>query len=99
MRILRVFPKKTSYTPTDPLVYYPDGRLTSPAWAVFPEFDKIHISCAFTWGKKYCEELAYQFRSTQDKPVLLGGPAFRSEVLDFACRPYQKRKERKEEEK
>lgn len=83
MNILRVFPKKTSYTPTDSLVYYPFGQLTAPAWKIYPEFDEIHISCSFSWDKKFCEDLAYQFRSTQDKPVMLGGPAFGSATPDF----------------
>lgn len=82
MKILRVYPKKTSYTPVDPLVYYP-RIVQSPMWGLFPEFDEIHISCSFTWDKKFCEDLAYQFRSTQDKPVKLGGPGFGSEVTDF----------------
>lgn len=82
-KILRVFPRKTSYTPTDLFVYYPNGQLQSPMWSLFPKFNEIHISCSFTWDKKYCEDLAFQFRSTQDKPVMLGGPAFESEVPDF----------------
>ncbi|WKY45992.1 hypothetical protein Q5O14_07820 [Eubacteriaceae bacterium ES2] len=83
MRILRVFPKQTSYTPVDRLTYYPGGIIQSPSWKIFPKFDEIHISCSFTWDKKYCEEMAFQFRSTQDKQVKLGGPAFKSETPDF----------------
>lgn len=90
MSILRVFPKKTSYLPTDPLVYYPYGQLTAPAWGLFPEFDEIHISCSFTWDKAFCKELAYQFQSTQDKPVKLGGPAFGSEAKGFVQGLYLK---------
>lgn len=90
MNILRVFPKKTSYTPTDQLAYYPNGITQAPAWNIFPEFEEIHISCAFTWDKKYCEDLAFQFRSTQDKPVMLGGPAFGSKAQDFVQGLYLK---------
>lgn len=90
-KILRVFPKKTSYTPTDPLVYYPNGITQSPMWSLFPEFNEIHISCSFSWDKKFCEDLAYQFRSTQDKLVKLGGPAFGSEAVEFSQGLYLKR--------
>jgi hypothetical protein len=90
MKILRVFPKRTSYTPTDRHVYYPSGFAQSPMWGLFPEFDEIHISCSFTWDKSFCKDLVYQFRSTQDKPVKLGGPAFESEVVEFVQGLYLK---------
>lgn len=90
MNILRVFPKKTSYTPTDPLVYYPNGITQSPMWSLFPEFEEIHISCSFTWDKFLCDDLAYQFRSTQDKPVFIGGPAYGSEAGKFVQGLYLK---------
>ncbi|AFA50243.1 hypothetical protein [Acetobacterium woodii] len=90
MKILRIFPKKTSYTPIDSLVYYPNGIIQSPSWKIFPEFDEIHISCSFTWDRKYCQEMAFQFRSTQDRPVKLGGPAFKSQIDGFTQGLYMK---------
>ena len=82
-KILRVFPKKTSYTPTDPLAYCANGVKQVPMLGLFPEFDEIHISCIFTWDKAFCEDLAYQFRGATDKPVRLGGPAFKSPTVGF----------------
>ena len=76
-RILRVFPKRTSYTPTDELV-----EIGLPQF-IIPEHDEIHISCSFTWDKAYCEELAYQWEGRTNKPVKLGGPAFGSVTEDF----------------
>ncbi len=76
-KIIRVFPRRTSYTPDDNYVYIgmPDMFI--------PEHDEVHISCTFTWDKKYCEELAYQWEGATNKPVSLGGPAFGSEATDF----------------
>lgn len=45
MVILRVFPRRTSYTPDDPLV-----RIGPPgAWDVGLDVDEVHISVPFTW--------------------------------------------------
>lgn len=85
LRILRVFPHKTSYTPDekDPYVYIANGLCQVPALALFPEFDEVHISCVFTWDREFCQKLQWQFRGFTDKPVKLGGPAFRSDTPDF----------------
>jgi len=45
-----------------------------------PDHEEIYISCAFTWDKEKCEELAYQWEGVTEKPVKLGGPAYRSSV-------------------
>lgn len=82
-KILRVFPRKTSYTPTDPLVYIADGLVQVPALSLFPEFDEIHISCVFTWDREFCQMLQWQFKGFTTKPVRLGGPAFGSFADDF----------------
>lgn len=84
-KIIRVFPKRTSYTPDDDYVYIglPDMFI--------PEHDEIHISCSFTWDRKYCEELAYQWEGVTNKPVKLGGPAFSSEATDFKQGMYIKK--------
>lgn len=77
--IIRVFPRKTSYTPDDPYAFV--GMPPMPEW--IPEHKEIHISCAFTWDMDYCEELAYQWEGVTNKPVKLGGPAYHSEAHDF----------------
>ena len=43
MRILRVFPKRKSYTPDDDLVF-----VGPPPFAeMIPEHDEVHVSCTF----------------------------------------------------
>ena len=74
MRILRVFPRKTTYTPNDELTFI--GM--PPFREMMPEHDEVHVSCTFTWDKAYCQELAYQWEDATDKPVKLGGVAFGS---------------------
>ncbi|MDD5510492.1 MAG: hypothetical protein PHI12_06775 [Dehalococcoidales bacterium] len=46
MRILRVFPRRTAFTPKDDLAFIGNPPLDRP------EADEIHISCTFTWDKK-----------------------------------------------
>lgn len=86
MRILRVFPRKTSYTPDDPLVFtsYP------PLPALIPPHDEVHISCTFTWDKELAEELAFQWEAATNRPVKLGGPAYDSIATDFVQGLYLK---------
>ena len=76
-KILRVFPRRNSYTPNDELV-----AIGMPTLFV-PDHDEIHISCSFTWDKKLCEELKFQWEVRTQKPVKLGGPAYQSPAEDF----------------
>lgn len=79
MRIIRVFSRRTSYTPEDPYVF-----IGQPPFREFiPEHDEVHISCTFTWDKERCRELEYQWEAATDKPVRLGGVAFGSPVEGF----------------
>lgn len=79
MRILRVFPKRTSYTPTDDLAF-----VGPPPMAEFiPEHDEVHVSCTFTWDMDEAEDLAYQWEGSTRAPVKLGGPAYHSPTDDF----------------
>lgn len=79
MRILRVFPTRTSYTPTDELAF-----CGPPPMAEFvPEHDEVHISCTFTWDMDKAEDLAFQWEGATNKPVKLGGPAYHSPCEDF----------------
>lgn len=79
MKIIRVFPYKTSYTPTDRYSFIG----LPPFRELIPDHDEVHISCTFTWDKKRCQELAYQWEVATDKPVKLGGVAFGSPSDDF----------------
>lgn len=78
-RIIRVFPKKTSFTPNDPYAFV--GMPPIKEW--IPEHDEVHISCVFTWDKAKAENLAFQWEGQTNKPVKIGGPAFESPVDGF----------------
>ena len=75
--IIRVFPRRTSYTPTDDMAFVGMPPL------IIPEHTEIHVSCTFTWDKTLCEDLAYQWEGRTNKPVKLGGVAFGSPAEDF----------------
>lgn len=84
MKIIRVFPTKTSYTPIDDYVF-----IGMPPF-IIPEHDEIHISCTFTWDRDYCEFLQYQWQGRTNKPVKLGGVAFGSPSDEFIPGMYVK---------
>ena len=84
--IIRVFPDRNSYTPEDEYAIY-----GNPPLDIFiPEHKEIHISCTFTWDKKRCEDLAYQWEGRTNKPVKLGGVAYQSESKNFVQGMYIK---------
>ncbi len=67
MRIIRVFPRKTSATPDDDLV-----RIgTEPG--LFDEADEVHVSVTFTWDLPFAERLVKAWAYVA--PVRIGGPA------------------------
>ncbi|MDO8671267.1 MAG: hypothetical protein Q7O66_07520 [Dehalococcoidia bacterium] len=71
--IIRVFPRKTSLTPTDDLAFVGNPPLMRP------EADEVHVSCVFSWHRKQAEYLAQAW--AQYYPVVrLGGPAYNSPV-------------------
>lgn len=81
--ILRVFPRKTSMTPTDDLAVVGDPGLLRP------DVDEVHISVAFTWdieeGKRLREAWAQYY------PVVrIGGPALNGEGGEFEPGMYVK---------
>jgi len=65
-KIARVFPRRTSMSPTDEHAHF-DGP---PLWA---EYDEVHISVAWTWDLPRAEWLARQWSPVA--PVRIGGPA------------------------
>lgn len=70
MRILRVFPRRTSFTPDDALAFVGDPPLFRPAT------DGIHISAAFTWDIAYARRLQAAWQAVYpDVCVQIGGPA------------------------
>jgi len=74
VRIIRVFPVQTSYSPTDEYCYFDEPGL------FLPDHDEVHISCTFTWDKPRAEYLFEQWKLATDKPVKLGGVAYESPV-------------------
>ena len=79
MNILRVFVRRTSYTPTDKMV-----RIGSPGiWDMDIECDEVHISVPFTWDMDEAEVLADEWEAVTRKPVKIGGPAYHSPAEDF----------------
>jgi hypothetical protein len=81
-RIIRVFPRKTKATPTDPLVRI--GKQPD----LFDEADEVHISVAFTWDMPLAEKLAKAWSPVA--PVSIGGPATGEPSGDFVSGMYLK---------
>lgn len=79
MKILRVFLKRTPYTPKDNMVLI--GM--PPVDELIPEHDEVHITCIFTWDKEKCLSLQNEWQARTDKPVKVGGPAFGSKARSF----------------
>jgi len=69
MRILRVFPRKTSLTPDDDMAVIGDPGL------FLPPADEVHVSVVFSWD--ITEGKRLQSAWAQHYPVVrIGGPAF-----------------------
>lgn len=70
MNVIRVFPRRTSFTPRDDMAFVGDPPL------IRPEAEAVHVSVTFTWdrdeGKRLVEAWAQYYPT-----VLLGGPAER----------------------
>ena len=84
--IIRVFPQRTSYTPTGDYVFI--GR---PPFNP-PEADEVHISCTFTWDKNFAEDLASDWGRYYPN-VKIGGPAYDDKGGEFVPGMYLKRGE------
>lgn len=73
--IIRVFPRRTSLTPTDDMVFIGEPPM------IRPEAKEVHVSCTFTWDKPKAEHLAQAWQ--QYYPVVkLGGPAY-NDCLEY----------------
>ena len=72
MRSLRVFPRRTSYTPTDGLAFVGDPPLF-PRYAV----TAINVSVVFSWDRVAGERLAEAWQAQYpEATVRVGGPAY-----------------------
>jgi len=83
LKIIRVFPRKTSATPYDE-----DVVIGEPP-KFFDQADEIHISVTFTWDIPFAERLAEQWR--QVAPVTIGGPAMGGPGSNFVPGMYVKK--------
>jgi hypothetical protein len=95
--ILRVFPRRTSYTPDDALAFVglplQDSTLLArhdppPAESI----RAIHVSVTFAWDIERARRLvkAWNWYYSGQVPVLSGGPALRSPCADFSPGMYVK---------
>lgn len=66
--IIRVFPRRTKATPTDPYAF------TTPPPRRVPEAAEVHVSATFSWDLERAHQLAEAWRKT-GLEVKLGGPA------------------------
>ena len=84
-RIIRVFARKTSYTPQDELVLSP----TPPLEYFRPRADEVHISVTFTWDIERGRQLAEAW--AEYYPVVkIGGPAMNTTPDGFTPGMYVK---------
>ena len=69
MRLIRVFPRRTSLTPTDPLAFVGGPPLAG----LLPDADEVHVSVTFTWDIQE----GYRLQREWDLfyPTKIGGPA------------------------
>ena len=71
LKILRVFPRRMTMTPTDDLAFV--GNPPFPS--MLPEVDEVHVSCTFTWDKPEAERL-FRAWSPFFPVTRIGGPAY-----------------------
>lgn len=76
MKFIRVFPRKTKWTPDDELAFVGDPPLFRP-----PEMP-VKISVAFTWDIPEAERLYHSWKRFYSD-VDLGGPAFGEQEKEF----------------
>jgi hypothetical protein len=83
MGIIRVFPRKTSYTPSDEYVFVGEPPLFRP------EAEEVHVSVTFTWDIDYGKHLLSAWSKYYPK-VLIGGPALGNITTNFQPGRYVK---------
>lgn len=83
--IARVFPRRTSMTLCDDLVWIN----CPPPMLILPEIDEVHVSVAFTWDIPAAERLAEMWRVV-GVPVKVSGPAYSERGGDFTAGQYIK---------
>ena len=77
MQILRVFPRRTSFTPMDDMAFVGEPPM------IRPEADEVHVDCTFIWDKPKAERLVQAWKEYY--PIVkLGGCAY-----DDPCNGFQ----------
>lgn len=71
--MIRIFPRRTHWTPTDELAFYGPPPLFRPGLRSMP----VRVSVTFTWDKERAETLAQDWGQYHDD-VQVGGPAYHS---------------------
>jgi hypothetical protein len=84
--IIRVFPRKTYWTPDDNMAFIGERDFFSPADRDIP----VMVSSAFTWDRKEAERIAESWGAYY-RNVQIGGPAFNSQAGDFVPGMFLKR--------
>ena len=87
--IIRVFCRRTSYTPDDEMAF-----VGPPPGLFVPEHNEIHISVPFTWDKPLAEKLAFQWEGVTNRPVKLGGPVTPTPSFHGSRKPVKSSKRR-----
>lgn len=82
MKIARVFPRKTSMSPTDPDAYFGTPDLFTPK-----DYDEVHVSVTFTWDIIKGLKLGEAWRPN-GKVVKVGGCAFGDRGEEFVAGMY-----------
>jgi len=67
--IIRVFPRKTKWTPTDDLAFYDEPPLFK-----VPNLP-VYVSCTFTWDRRRAFDLRKAWNKRMPHQVSIGGPA------------------------
>lgn len=83
MELIRVFPRRTSYTPRDDLAFVGDPPL------IRPDADEVHVSATFTWDMSEARRLQQAWGQYYPR-VRLGGPAVATALSAFVPGRYLK---------
>lgn len=76
VKMIRVFPRRTKWTPTDNLAFVGDPPLFRP------QHQPVYISCTFSWDMPEAERLARSW-SRFYSDVKVGGPAYGDQGGEF----------------
>jgi hypothetical protein len=82
-KIARIFPRKTTASPTDELAFF-----SSPGFFI-PEIKEVHVSVLFTYDLPIAEKLAKEWERIA--PVKIGGPALGDSGDEFIPGKYIKK--------